>query len=302
MLPAQFLLYGAPPPELAPTPTDAIQCSPLHPGAAALEGLADGQAEEAVVLAPPGVVERRYVLAQALRILRTDGRLLALAPKDKGGSRLGKELQALGCEVEETARRHHRICAVRRHTEPEGIAQAIEAGGPRRDDRLGLWTWPGVFSWDRLDPGTAALIQALPAMAGQGADLGCGVGVLSQAALANTGVTRLLCVDRDRRAIECARRNLVDARVETVWADVRKLPEAALDFVIMNPPFHDAGSEDRRLGQAFVQAAARMLRRGGMMYVVANRHLPYEAVLDEAFAAWRPLADMGGYKVLEARR
>jgi 16S rRNA (guanine1207-N2)-methyltransferase len=39
-----------------------------------------------------------------------------------------------------------------------------------------------------------------------------------------------------------------------------------------------------------------------MMYVVANRHLPYEAVLDEAFAAWRPLADMGGYKVLEARR
>jgi 16S rRNA (guanine1207-N2)-methyltransferase len=211
-------------------------------------------------------------------------------------------LQALGCAVEETARRHHRICSVTRPEQPVGLGEAIEMGGPRFDPALGLWTWPGVFSWDRADPGTAALISALPALSGEGADLGCGTGALSLAALAKPGVKRLSSVDRDRRAVDCARRNLDDPRAEVVWADARHLPQEGLDFVIANPPFHSGGTEDRRLGQAFLQAAARMLRRSGMLYVVANRHLPYEAVLDESFASWRPLADAGGYKVLEARR
>ena len=31
----------------------------------------------------------------------------------------------------------------------------------------------------------------------------------------------------------------------------------------MNPPFHDGGAEDQSLGKAFIQSAAKMLRKGG---------------------------------------
>ena len=34
----------------------------------------------------------------------------------------------------------------------------------------------------------------------------------------------------------------------------------SLDWVIMNPPFHDGGTEDKQLGQAFIRRAADVLR------------------------------------------
>ena len=68
----------------------------------------------------------------------------------------------------------------------------------------------------------------------------------------------------------------------------------------MNPPFHDGGAEDRRLGQAFIRKAAEMLGKGGVLWLVANRHLPYEAELKAAFKRVTPVTDGGGYKLFEA--
>jgi len=242
------------------------------------------------------------VLAQALRALKRGGSLLGFAPKDKGGSRLKKALERFGCVVGEDARRHHRFCRVVRPESLRDLDAAIAAGSPRIAPALGLWSQPGVFSWDRLDPGSARLLAALPDLAGRGADLGCGVGVLAQRVLASAQVMALACVDVDRRAVECARRNLDDPRVELVWGDARGLALSDLDFVVMNPPFHDGGAEDKDLGVAFIKAAAGMLRKGGSCWLVANRHLPYEAPLAATFAKAEVRADGGGYKVIEARR
>lgn len=298
------LLYGVPAPGLIDVPPGAQQVSPLVPGSADLATLPDASADEAFVLAPGGTLERDYVLAQTLRALKPGGRLTAFAPKDKGGSRLRKVLEAFGCQVGEDARRHHRFCYVERPVRPARIAEAIAAGAPRVVPALGLWSQPGVFSWDRVDTGSAQLIVALPPLAGRGADLGCGVGVLATRILASPAVTTLACIDLDRRATDCAAHNLDDPRVTVTQADVRRLDEAAgdLDFVVMNPPFHDGGHEDRDLGVAFVRAAARLLRKGGTCWLVANRHLPYEKPLAEAFAHVEVRSDTGGYKVVEARK
>ena len=88
------------------------------------------------------------------------------------------------------------------------------------------------------------------------------------------------------------------------WADLRGAEPALadLDFVVMNPPFHDAGAEDRALGQVFIRRAAGALRKGGTCWLVANRHLPYESVLSEHFARVTPHGEAGGYKVFEARK
>jgi 16S rRNA (guanine1207-N2)-methyltransferase len=76
----------------------------------------------------------------------------------------------------------------------------------------------------------------------------------------------------------------------------------SLDFVVTNPPFHETGGEDKSLGQAFIKTAAASLRKGGDLWLVANRHLPYEAILNEHFAKVRLAGETNGYKVYEARK
>ena len=298
------MIYGAPAPGLIEVPAGAVQLSPLILGSTDIAGLPDASANSATILAPPGTLERDFVLAQALRVLKPGAPLTAFAPKDKGGSRLKKALEAFGCSVSEDARKHHRFCHAARPAKPVGLDAAITAGAPRIVEGLGLWSQPGVFSWDRPDPGSVRLLEALPALKGRGADLGCGVGLLARAALASPAVTALACADIDRRAVDCAEHNLDDPRVKVAWADLRRPLEGLgdLDFVVMNPPFHDGGAEDRALGQGFVAAAAAMLRKGGTCWLVANRHLPYEAGLKAAFATVTLRTEGGGYKVYEARK
>jgi 16S rRNA (guanine1207-N2)-methyltransferase len=294
------LLYGRPPVVFDP-PGDAIQTSPLIPDSAALEAQAPGSADVVMIYAPPGVLERRYTLALALKALRPGGRLDVMAPKDKGGSRLGKELKAFGLDFAETAKAHHRRCVVIRPETVDGLDTAIEAGGPQVVPGLEAWSQPGIFAWDRIDPGSALLAEHLPAMKGEGVDLGCGYGALATVALRSPTVTKLKLVDIDRRAIRAARQNIEDPRAKVWWADVRTLDaKGDKDFVISNPPFHDGGAEDRRLGQAFIRKAAELLRKGGVAWIVANRHLPYEAELNVAFKRVRLVADAGGYKLFEA--
>lgn len=298
---ADQAIYGAPPADLVEAPVGAVQVSPLIPGSAALEALAAESLEAMVMAAPPGTLERRYAMAQALRALKPGAAFTVLAPKDKGGSRIGRELEAFGCEIHEEGRRHHRICRTRRPEAPAGLDAAIAKGAPRREGEL--WTQPGVFSWDRLDPGSRLLLSALPPLKGRGADLGAGIGVLARAVLASPAVTRLDLVELDRRAVEAARRNLDDPRAHLHWADARTAPELeGLDFVVTNPPFHDAGAEDRALGLAFLRRAHQVLRKGGALWLVANRHLPYEGLLAELFGKPVLKADGGGFKVYEARK
>jgi 16S rRNA (guanine1207-N2)-methyltransferase len=301
---AGVLLYGAPAPGLIEVPRGAVQVSPIILGSQDLAAMADASADQAFVLAPGGTLERDHVLAQVLRVLKPGAPLSVFAPKDKGGSRLKKVLEAFGCVVSEDARKHHRFCYASRPGAPHGVAEAIAAGSPVLLPDLGLWSQPGVFSWDRIDPGSARLLELLPKLAGRGADLGCGVGVLASQVLASPAVTELTCVDNDRRAVACAEHNLNDPRAKVIWGDARQRDDAinGLDFVVMNPPFHDGGSEDRALGVAFIQSAAQMLHRGGVCWIVANRHLPYEAPLAAAFTEVAVRADAGGYKIFEARK
>lgn len=161
-------------------------------------------------------------------------------------------------------------------------------------DGVRFQTLPGVFSADGVDPASDLLAQALPANAGGVAvDLGAGWGYLAQRLLARApGIRALHLVDADARALDCARVNVTDPRAVFHWADAtRPLPGIKADLVVMNPPFHRARAADPSLGLAFIATAAALLTPGGALWMVANRHLPYEAALTAAFAR---IEDAGG--------
>jgi 16S rRNA (guanine1207-N2)-methyltransferase len=298
-------VFGDPPHGLVDVPRGALQLSPTRPGSAALEALPDVSLSAAVVVAPPGTVERRYTLAHVMRAAAPGAPLTFLGPKDKGGARIASDLAAMGAEVAEQSRRHWRICTTRRPDVPRGLEGAMADGAPRLDPLLGSWTQPGLFSWDRIDAGSALLARHLPPLAGRGADFGCGAGFLARALLARSPAVReLLLIDLDRRATDCATKNIADPRVRVLWADVADVAVdgPGLDFVVTNPPFHDGGLEDRALGLSFIRRAAEVLSRGAVLWLVANRHLPYEGTLRDVFATVRPVVEEGGYKIYEAHR
>ncbi|WP_308915784.1 class I SAM-dependent methyltransferase [Jannaschia sp. LMIT008] len=183
----------------------------------------------------------------------------------------------------------------------EGPAPADWQAAPRQVD--GFRTVPGVFSADGIDPGSAMLADALPPLAGRVCDLGAGWGYLAARILgASADVAALDLVESDHEALDCARVNVTDPRAAFHWADARDWDGGPYDAVVSNPPFHPARRADPELGRAFIRAAARGLAPKGTFWMVANRHLPYEAALADAFAQIDTVAQTGGYKVVAARR
>ncbi|WP_417742148.1 methyltransferase [Salipiger sp.] len=168
----------------------------------------------------------------------------------------------------------------------------------------GIWTAPGVFSADAPDPGSAALLAALPEKLGaQVADLGAGWGGLGAGLLARDSIKTLHMVEADHAALACARHNVTDPRAQFHWADATAwTPPELLDAVVMNPPFHQGRRADPSLGQAFIAAARRMLKPSGQLWLVANRHLPYETTLAAQFRNSDEIAGDSRFKILHGSR
>ncbi|MET0328556.1 MAG: methyltransferase [Luteimonas sp.] len=189
------------------------------------------------------------------------------------------------------------------------IAQWRSLDAPRAIGASGVVSRPGVFAWDRVDAASALLAAHLPAdLAGRVADLGAGWGFLAMEVLRRCGaVTAIDLYEAEVRALELARHNLgaFDGRAALGfhWHDVATGVPGTYDAVVSNPPFHGLDGRDQpALGRAFIASAASALRPGGRLLMVANRHLPYEQALTEAFAEVRTLAQDGGFKIVEARK
>lgn len=165
-------------------------------------------------------------------------------------------------------------------------------------------TRPGVFSADGIDPASEMLAAALPAKMGRVvADLGAGWGYLSSEISKRDSLEVLHLVEADHVALSCAQENLKDPRAQFHWADATNFkPGHRVDTVVMNPPFHAGRKAEPAIGEAFIRAAAKMLAPSGQLWLVANRHLPYEGVLQESFQKVEAVAGDTRFKVLHAER
>ncbi len=183
----------------------------------------------------------------------------------------------------------------------------LDAPRPIADGRF--LSRPGLFAWDRIDAASALLASCLPTdLAGKGADLGAGFGYLSAEVLARCpGVIAMDLYEAEARALDLARLNLAapgepapSARLAFHWHDVTAGLADRYDFIVSNPPFHQGRADQPELGRAFIAAAAAALKPRGRLWLVANRHLPYEAELAQGFTSVRTVREQDGFKVIEA--
>jgi 16S rRNA (guanine1207-N2)-methyltransferase len=253
--------------------------------------------------------EARYMMATAWDRLRVGGFFVVAAANDSGGGRLYDDLSPHLPGLQEMVKHKCRIVWVEKTDSMTLPAAWIEGGKIQRQKETGYWTQPGLFSWDRVDNATILLLPLLPNnLSGIVADLGCGTGVIADYMLAkNADLRRVLCFDADARAVEIARMNLAERHpgreVECIWADLSK-PHAIkpVDLVVMNPPFHVEKAQAITLGQAFIANAAQMLKQNGVLFMVANAHLPYEQDLAKHFRNVQKLHEGHGFKIITAQK
>lgn len=241
---------------------------------------AEGAYAAAIIFVPRAKAEARALVAQACDIVAPGGPIWIDGQKTDGIDSLLKDLRARCAVSDPIAKAHGKIFCL---TATKGAledwrAQPIAAAP-------GFGTVPGVFSADGVDRGSALLAACLPeTMPARVADLGAGWGWLSAQALARPGIETLDLIEADHAALDCARQNITDPRARFHWADATTWKsDTRYGAIIMNPPFHTGRAADPALGAAFIRAAGGMLSLSGTLWMVANRHLPYDDVLRGAF-------------------
>ena len=277
-------------------------------GFARSDALPDGKWPWVMVLPQKSRDETLLWFALGRERLAKGGKLLVAMPNTAGASRFEKKL----------ARATGRVDSIQKHkcrafvaTDDGSWNDAVfaewrELGHERKIEGTDFVTQAGIFSSGHIDPGSLLLARHLPKnLRGRVADLGAGWGYLSASALDICNeITHVDLYEADARALECARKNLVKHAAKTTfhWHDVTKGIIGNYDAILMNPPFHSGQATNLDLGRAFISSAISALGRGGKLFLVANRQLPYEAVLESQSIAWRKIAEDPTYKVIFAEK
>ena len=245
--------------------------------------------------------ESRGMFATAWNAVTTGGTIVVSGAKTDGVDALIKDLRKVLPLDGSQAKFHGKVFWITRTAETPPLLADWDAAMTPRANADGFVTAPGMFSADGIDLASALLAHALPVKLGKRvADLGAGWGYLSHEALAKSeGIETLDLYEAEAAALEAAKANISDPRAGFHWTDVtRQTTQTPYDSVIMNPPFHAGRAADAGLGQDFITTAARLLKPKGRLFMVANRHLPYEAVLKKAFRKVSDLPNSSGFKLI----
>ncbi|MFE2944861.1 methyltransferase [Streptomyces sp. NPDC059255] len=166
----------------------------------------------------------------------------------------------------------------------------------------------GIFCAERLDIGTRFLLRHLPRRHGpeRVIDLGCGNGVIGTAvALGNPDAT-VTFVDESYAAVASAeatfRKNADDtAAAEFVLGDsLTGVPGESADLVLTNPPFHTHQSTTDATAWRMFTGARAVLRTGGELWVIGNRHLGYHTKLRRLFGNCETVTSDPKFVILRA--
>jgi len=267
--------------------------------------------ELVLILPPRQRDEARALMARAVAMTRPGGRIIVSQSNDEGARSSEADLAQLTGDVQSMSKNKCRVfwtaSLARLNVSLLAQWQGLDAPRPIAEGRF--MSRPGIFAWDRIDVASALLAEHLPpSLTGRAADLGAGFGYLSAELLTRCpGITALHAYEAENRALELARVNLKSFEARTPidyrWHDVAAGLPDSYDVIVTNPPFHAQRGIDRPdIGRRFIAVAADSLRPGGKLWLVANRHLPYENVLSESFDSVRTVVQRHGYKIIEAVR
>lgn len=174
-----------------------------------------------------------------------------------------------------------------------------------------------VFARQQLDIGARFMLQhlsAVPAFAGQTlVDLGCGNGVLGLHILHKNKQAKVVFVDESYMAIASAKQNVLTNLPEQISQAefmvnnclddfFQKSAMSEVDTIICNPPFHQQNTITDHIAWQMFKDAKQVLKPGGQIFVVGNRHLDYPQKLKRLFSQVTMVATNKKFSILAATK
>lgn len=173
---------------------------------------------------------------------------------------------------------------------------------------LSISNHANVFSRDSLDIGTRLLLQHLPNDPNYRhiVDLGCGNGVVGLMLARQLPKAQISFVDESFMAVASARENFERAfagkrQAEFIVGDcLSGFPAESADCIVCNPPFHQQHAVGDHIAWRMFRQAYSVLRKGGELRVIGNRHLNYHQSLKKLFGNWEPVASNAKFVIIKA--
>ncbi|MDD1626538.1 MAG: methyltransferase [Methylococcaceae bacterium] len=165
-----------------------------------------------------------------------------------------------------------------------------------------------VFSRDSLDIGTRFFLQHLPARQDSCdiIDLGCGNGLLGLMAAERNPAATVHFVDESFMAVASAKENFYrifgQERNATfrVGDGLKDFELASADMILCNPPFHQQNTVGDQIANSMFNESKKVLRKGGQLWVIGNRHLNYHINLNRLFGSHSVVAANAKFVILKA--
>jgi 16S rRNA (guanine1207-N2)-methyltransferase len=197
---------------------------------------------------------------------------------------------------------------------PRPAAEAHTTTYPLRAHDLGLDLWVcahgAAFAGTRLDIGTRFLLEFLERMhpaASTAVDLGCGTAVIATALARARPQLSVLATDESAGAVSSALATVAANGLTERVAVLRDkamstLPDASVDLIVCNPPFHLGTSVHAGASLKLFQAAGRVLQPQGQLWTVYNSHLLYRHQLNRAVGPTRVVGRNAKFTVAVSTR
>lgn len=259
------------------------------------------------------------LLHDAFLLLKPGGRCVISGANNEGIKPAQRTLADIFGNANKLAEHssHRVVVATKRSDEPrtpdifsspflEGDAFR-EVATTLRGRAITVYSRPGVFSWEHPDEGTMLLAEHMVINRHESVlDLGCGAGGLGVVAAMLSDGGRVRLVDADIDAVRSSRGTVEMSGIRNCSVVVSDIASAVIDerfdVVVSNPPFHVGKATNLELPQQFILDAFEVLEPGGRLYLVANRTLPYEAMIQERFGNVTAVHDGPRFKVLFAHK
>ena len=265
-----------------------------------------------VIRVPKTLALLEYQLYQLRGLLHPGSRVLAAGmSRNIHSSTLQLFETILGPTTTTRAIKKSRLIMVERdHSMNEGQSQYPEYYDLSVEREYRIGNHASLFSRDRLDKGSRFLIENMAT--GEAykkiVDLGCGNGVLGIIAAAVNPDASVVFADESHMAVASAKDNFLAAfgkqrSAEFFTGDcLQDMQDESVDLVLNNPPFHQQHSNSDAIAWNMFKDARRVLRSGGELRVVGNRHLGYHGKLKKIFGNCETLAANKKYVILQAIR
>ncbi len=177
------------------------------------------------------------------------------------------------------------------------------------NDGLVLINHAGVFARQKLDIGTRFFLENLPKDVGDAKiiDLGCGNGALGIHMAKHNSRAAFTFVDESFMSVQSAQEswlaNGLDERAEFIANDcLTGFASASADIVVCNPPFHQGNTVGDHIAWRMFQQSFDVLKKGGELRIIGNRHLAYHTKLKRLFGHCQSVASNSKFVVLASRK